>query len=641
MKLKSQSSNAVLLVAIAAVMLLSIKPASASTLDVLFNYSIAGTLNERIDVNRMDAVDVDGNGLSDILVVTSGKAGSPYTELKNSVYVFNPNGTVRWRYAVDREILASLVKDINNDNRPETILSSGLTIENIPRGAIRIVSADGQATREFSRTSIVSTMYVDDVYDNKYYELLTGSEGKFTLLYIDGAKIWEYPLNGTLNSSVYSTSTIDLDGDKHQEMVFGAAGVYLLDGLGNLISSYELEGDLEIHHRKVFYVSHAYTTAGGVPSIIAATATNNLYALGCGKDFRFEKDANGNKKYFCNLEVKWKHEFYNTINAIKIYDIDKDKLDEVVVADEDGTLQVIDNTGSLLWSFRLDGPARDVAIGDIENDGNLDVVTQSSAGTIYDLDTGGNFRWAYYTSLHLDKLSLGDVDGDSMLEIAVTTLEPKVYLFKLNETFIQKFKADNLYAQGERYFLVSSYLTARDYLVQARDIYSRIGSESDIQRTQSLISNIDSKISEERRKLADVYYQKAQDYYISGDYKTSANYAQMAKEIYSEFGDSENVLKCELLQMRIDAALTGGTTQASTSLAVNNTGTGEGGINLNRLLLFGFILLVGVAIIIYVMKKRKARAEPPVGPPEKGMDEDILAKIDKMDLNIGGGEDEG
>ena len=646
MKAKAQSPKALLWVALTACILLSLHLASASTLDVLFNYSIAGTLNERIDVKSLNVVDVDNSGFSDVLVVTSGKAGTPYTQLKNLVIVFNPNGSVRWRHGVDREILASLIKDVNNDRKMDTIISSGLELENIARGTIQIINANGEAIREFSRTSMVSTMYIDDMFNNKYYELLAGSEGKLTLVYIDGEKLWEYPKSGILNASVYSTSTIDLDRDGHKEVLFGSAGVYLLDGRGNLISSYELEDDLDIHKREVIYVSAASITASDVPSIIAATATNNLYALGCRKEsgreeLRIERDAEGNKIYYCDLEVRWKYGFYNTINAIKVYDLDGDRLDEILVADEDGTLQAVDNTGSRLWSFRLDNPALDLAIGDVENDGSMDIVTQSSTGSIYALDTKGNFRWSHDTSLKLDELSIGDVDGDSMLEIAVTTVEPHVYLFKLNATFVQKAKADNLYAQGERFFLASSYLAAREYLVQARDIYSRIGSESDVEKTQSLISRIDSKISDERRKLADVYYERARDYYISGDYKTASNYVQMAKEIYAEFGDSENVLKCELLQMRIDTALTGTGTKISTTIAVNTTGMDDGGINFNRFLFIGLVLLVGVGLIIYVVKKRESWKEPKRGSPPKGREEDVLARIDRMDLNIGGGEDEG
>ncbi|MFH1126054.1 MAG: PQQ-binding-like beta-propeller repeat protein [Candidatus Altiarchaeota archaeon] len=618
-----------------------IQHASASTLDPMFNYSIVGSLDERIDVQRLEVVDIDNSGIPEILVITTGSGGTANTELKNRVYLFNANGSIRWRHSVDREILTSFLKDINNDRKIDTIVASGITLENTPRGTIQVIDHDGSATREFTRNSIIMTIYVDDMNNDKYYELITGSKAKVSLLYIDGERIWDYPSQGggLLNTSVYSVSTIDLENDKVKEVVYGSSGVYLLNNMGSQITGYELDTNLDLLKRKVKYVSSALLFGHGQPDILAATdGSNTIYALEITK-LDYKIDMYDQKLYSGTLEQKWTYGFYNTINEIKPYDLDGDKLDEILTTNEDGNLYVIDSTGSLLWSFRLDGPAKGLLITDTEGEGEKNIVIESNSGSIYALDTKGNFLWRHDTNLQLEKISAGDIDGDGMNEFAVTTSSPELYVFKLNKTLLQKAKADEMYSEGERLYIASSFEEAREVLVKAMNMYGLLSLDLDVTKAQSLISRIDSKLSEDKRKLADVYYEKAQDYYISGDYKSSEKYVNMSKEIYSEFGDSENILRCELLQLRLGTINGHTTLPVTTTEAKNETSKPSGGgINLSYILLFVIVVIVLLALVAYVKKKRE---EQKIEAPKEPWEKDLLSKLDKdQDPNAGGGEDE-
>lgn len=591
--------------AFAALFVILTTTASASLLESLFSYDMLGSLQEKMDVEQLVVADIDNSGIGEIIVVTTGKGGTQYTELKNTVYVFNSNGSLRWRYGTGREILASVVKDVNNDLNLETVLSSGVEKENIARGMIKILNKDGSAVREFSRTSLVGAMVIDDMNGDKYNEILTGSEGRVSLVYIDGEKIWDYPSegNGTLPYGVYSVSTINLEDDNVLEVLFGSDAVYLLEKNGKFISSCEVDTSLDPLKRRVTYVASARLLKTVSPQVITATDANSVYGIDIN---------NLNSQYINdflhhrgNLKELWTYSFYNKINALKLYDTDKDGLDEILMANEDGNFYVLDNTGSMLWSFRVEGAAKDFLITDVEDDGNADILVASSSGFIYALDTTGDFEWKHDTLLPLGKIAAGDIDGDALPEIAVTTNKPEIYAFKLNQSFILKFQADNLYAQGERYFLSSSYTEAKDALVKARGLYAKIGLELDVNRAQSLISRIDAQVSEERRKLADVYYEKAQDYYISGNYDKSKSYVKMAKDIYGEFGDLDNVVKCELLEMRIKSVSVQTTVPFITTVPANESGFNAGGVKLEMLAFYGLLLIVAFVIAIIVLKRRK------------------------------------
>jgi len=599
----------------------------------MFDYNIIGSLQERVDVERLQVVDMDNSGTPEVLVVTTGKGGTPYTELKNTIYLFNSNGSIRWRYSIDREIYMSLVKDINNDLNMEVIVSSGALQDNIPRGTIRLISSRGETIRQFTRTSLNRFIYAGDINKDKYYELLTGSEGKLSYLFIDGEKIWDYPENGTLNASVYSASMIDIDNDNYDELMYSSAGVYLIDVYQREIASYEIDSEYDIANREVDHLTTAKLLSDDRPEILATTAnTNTIYGIKID-ELITQTDGSGHKLYTATLERIWSYEFYNKINSLKLYDVDDDKLDEIIVANEDGNLYVLDNTGSLLWSFRLENAAKDVAITDIEGDGELDIVVQSSTGSIYVLDPQGNFRWKHDTQLNLDKISLGDLDNDGIQELVVSTREPQLYAFKLNQSFIEKVKADNLYAQGERFFISSSYTAAQEKLEEAKEIYSKLGLETDVERANSLIKRIEAKLSENRRQLADVYYEKAQDFYISGDYQTSTKYVALSKEIYAEFGDADNVLKCELLELRIKT-VSQSTLPIPTTPPKNQTGMDSGGFNFTQILFFGLLLLAGLSIVAYVRKRRQEQAL--AGPKEPWEDK----ALGDLDVDLIGGEDE-
>ncbi|MDD5111286.1 MAG: hypothetical protein PHG85_01935 [Candidatus Altiarchaeota archaeon] len=603
--------------------------ASASMLELVSNYSIGDWIQEKIYVQRVEIVDIDNTGMGEVLLVTTGKAGTPYAQYKNSVYVFNRNGTIRWQYGVDREILASILKDVNNDLNIETVISSGVEQEKISRGVIRVINKDGELMYQYSRTAIAGVMSIDDANDDKYYELLTGSEQKLMLLFVDGDKIWEYPESGTLNATVHSVGFIDVDHDTEMEFMYASDRLYFLETNSKPITDIELESNTDPAKRDLFFISPVNITYSDYPSIIAVSKGNNyVYAVEI-QEMRINYDPDGNKIHNLKLNIKWKYEFFNNINKIQIYDVDKDNYDEIVIANEDGTLQVIDNTGTQKWAFRLSGPAKDFVITDVDGDGQTEILTISYSGPIYALSLNGDLLWSYDTNLRLDKIAAGDLDSDGIREIAMTSDKPSLYVYQLNNSLLQKMKADAFYAQAERFFVSSSYGEAKSYLQQARDIYGRYGFDVEVQKVQVLLNRIDYQMSEERRKLGDVYYEKAQEYYITGDYSMSEKYVGMAKDVYREFGDSENVLKCELLELRIKTV--GQPTLASTtSLPKNETGVETGGADMSMALAFGGILLVGLLIAAFFKKRMEDRKD---SSTKKVMEDELASKVSKMDFD--------
>jgi tetratricopeptide (TPR) repeat protein len=256
---------------------------------------------------------------------------------------------------------------------------------------------------------------------------------------------------------------------------------------------------------------------------------------------------------------------------------------------------------------------------------------------VYSLATDGRVHWKYETNTTLEKMALGDINGDGMQEIVVVTNEPKMYGLALNYTFVQKTSADNIYSEGTRLYRDNSLLEARETLSRAMAIYYNLGFQTEVDKVQSLIDKIDAQISEDRRELADTYYEKARDYYITGEYDSAKRFVSMSKEIYKEFGDSENVLKCELLELRINTVSMPTTMPIVTTVPTTMPNQAVVTIPLGYVLLIGLLLVTSIAVLLYVKKSKDEKREENV---KESWENSLLSGNNKVDIKLGGEEDE-
>jgi len=114
-----------------------------------------------------------------------------------------------------------------------------------------------------------------------------------------------------------------------------------------------------------------------------------------------------------------------------IGDVNGDKLNEVVVGFDDGSLYAIRGSdGIVAWTFHADGPIRSSpVIADVDGDGVLEVIFGSDDRTVYALNgVDGRVTWAVRVDGPIrSRPAVADLDGDGHLEVIVTGDDARAY----------------------------------------------------------------------------------------------------------------------------------------------------------------------------------------------------------------------
>lgn len=185
-----------------------------------------------------------------------------------------------------------------------------------------------------------------------------------------------------------------------QQWQFGVYGEHI--GEGGLLAG-DLDGD-------------------GQPEIVACASvtsgygTNNVWYV-------VRRTASG------EYEQIWRSPIHGvTIVRLLLSDMNGDGRDDVVVALEDGTINIYD--GPTLKETRMitvTAPLRDVAVADLDGDGTKEMVTSDGMGiSTYNTQTGG-LKWKV-TSGGGNSIAVGNVDYESAPEIVSTSYGGKGYV---------------------------------------------------------------------------------------------------------------------------------------------------------------------------------------------------------------------
>ncbi|MCX6694709.1 MAG: hypothetical protein NTU61_00215 [Candidatus Altiarchaeota archaeon] len=595
--------------AAALVLLLMVSCATAqeySLLSMMWNKSISGDIS-KLDILKLYVADIDNDGLYEAVIVTSGNAGTGTTKDRNRVIAYDGSGNVRWDYKVDDVIRESLMYDINNDMSQEFVVASGQTLNNIQRGTIRIIDSRGELLRSYDSTSIMQVLHLTDINEDRYYQLLGGSTLKAILFQTYGERVWTYPAEGkgALSSPATALDSADIDNDKKPEMLVGTDKLYYINNDGSFIGTYDYEPTESSTLKKGFTYLKAFKLSGSeYPDVLVVTKSKTIQAA------RITKASIGsNEKYYEEINKSWTLEMPADINTIIPTQADEDTFPEFVVGCANNKVYLIDNLGMIKWEYPLNGNVDDMILGDIDEDNITDIVVGTYAGTIYSLDLKGNFKWKQDTTTPILKVGLGDINGDGLDDIVVMKENNILEAYEINKTFVIRKRADNYFHLGQEYMLSMEYEKAIEYFGLAKLTYVNINYEKGVYDCENLTRQAAAQLTENRRKDADVYYSKAQDYFITGDYESALAFAKKAREIYLEFGDSEKVLKCELLELRIKNIINEPVTVTTMDMTVTTLPLQQGlTLDLRILSVVGLAALA-VIIIFYIRKRRKSEEE--------------------------------
>ena len=519
--------------------------------------AIGANLIEKPKVFNIFIGDLNYNGRDEVSITTFGQGGKTYAKQRNRIFVFTGNGSTFWEYGFEYPINTVEIIDINNDRNLEHILSAGQKLERIQRGMIRIIGWNGEKLRGFDSTSNIRVLAINDINNDKYNEIAGGTDNKVLLIRPHGERIWDYPQkgNGVLENPVDNIDFKDVDGDSIPEIVAASDVIYYIHPDNVVLATYDMDPLVQPEKKGFKFIKVLDLSLSKNNEVLAVTNDNKFYSI---KIDRIDVLKTNFKNYNrLILEKSWYYALDCDVLKIITFNADEDDQDEILVSCSDQILRLLDHNGVLKWDYIIDGQINDMTISDMDDDKIDDILIGSSAGTIYLIGKDGSFKWKYPTYEIIEKIGSGDLNRDGLNEIVIATKKPEVIAYHVNQTFTVKRRADMLYNLGRDEYISSNYNIAEDYLMKAKDLFTILDDVRGLTDTQDLLARIQTEKIEARRKEADVYYEKASESFISEEYDTSLNFAKKAKKMYQEFGDTENVLKTELLILRIEKVLEG------------------------------------------------------------------------------------
>jgi outer membrane protein assembly factor BamB len=279
----------------------------------------------------------------------------------------------------------------------------------------------------------------------------------------DGHKLWEFRVPyGPVDTSI---GIIDVDGDRKQEVFFGASGggpFYCLNHDGKVRWKIECAED----RPEVFDSPPSFADMDGDGKIevlfgsIFSTQKEDSDKIAVQGYVRVVDANKGTEK----TRVTFQKGGIQSEPAL--YRIDNDKVLDFVVTTYMGDQRVYavsGKDGSILWSFEFTDSDKDslgayhgVAIGNIDDDTAAEIIATSYTGYVYVLNLKGKLKWKYKCSTYIfAPATLYDIDGDKIKDVLVVDGNGVVYALNGKGGLIWKNSTEGTPNDGGRGVVIS------------------------------------------------------------------------------------------------------------------------------------------------------------------------------------------
>lgn len=427
----------------------------------------------------------------------------------------------RWDYDPLGQITKIYAEDIDKDGSIEILVGTN--------SAFYQLTYNGKSFGSFKTDNPINDFYFSGD------RILLASDKVYSLL-PNGIMEWDFDVDGEVNS-VYA---LDIDNDGKKEIIAGGNNIYVLSDEGNLIWNYPTD-------KPVYQVYAQDLNKDGSVEIIAGS-------------FKYEREERRDigKLYVLDSNGKLIWTYETPVQSLKVSDLDKDDLSEIILGSNDRNLYVLSNDGKLKWSFSTEKPVTNVYVEDLDGDGFKEIIA-SSHPFLYVFNKDGKEIWKQKLAGSAYDIFVTDLENDGIKDILVGSYV-YAYLFDYKGNLKDKWRLENRDADVKGVYAADLYTKGKkniilgyNWLIFYMDISvrkSRIEAFDEIPGTETTPG--EEKITTPEEDI-DSLYKQAKESYILKDYKKAKEYAEKAKKLYSEAGDKSKSLSCEVLILKIQA----------------------------------------------------------------------------------------
>lgn len=539
------------------------------------------------EISALEIADLDNDNSSEIIFVSGEK-----------LYILDKEGKLKNNFTIKPEnpkgkVYSLAIGELNNETNEtaskEIVL--GLSwIETIPvnrsyfnvtpqgiiekkeeilyaktinQGEIQIFSSNGKIIKSTKTEEWVKAISVADLNFDGSNEIITSGGGSNIFYYEEIYYGPEYVVGNetstttTFQESLTDNETTEGASKEFYEEQFFKSAIRIFDKNLTLISK-------KIYDSEVFSssaISNLYNDLDlEILAISSYHGTSGTAVYPSGKLYCLTN----------NLTPLWEYSSSGDIRYLWVGDLQKDNIDEIIIGiiySGFNSIEGITRDNKKFLGFRvpLGETIKEISVGDLDKNSENEIIIATDKNLyVFNLQGKEKFK---NSILGIRLLAVGDLDVNNRREDIVFSIKNKVYAYSFSEKFLKKQEADSLYEKAE-FFSVTNFSLSKEYAVKAIEIYKEINDSVGMKKSESLLLELNKKIYESKKFLADSLYVKSISFLAHEDYSKAKEYAESAKKIYQEINFSEGIESSDKQILKINELIT-----ITTTIAVIETTT--------------------------------------------------------------------
>ncbi|MCI0589057.1 MAG: FG-GAP-like repeat-containing protein [Planctomycetes bacterium] len=346
-----------------------------------------------------DVADVDGDGLPEILCVTTLGRVSALSLGRGRVFEarIGEGATYVWSVATT---------DLDGDGSPEILAGGGSP------GQVRGWSIEGPQVLAARIDESLTVISAGDLDGDGKPEIVAASfssgSGRSSVLAADGSQ----RILGLFKGEAIPLKLVDLDGRPGLDVLLGATPsgeLAAVAGDGTALLREWMRGP-------VSGTAHADLDQDGLPEIVATSAWGQLAAYKLGK-----------------APPVFAVETGKSLLRLRADDLDGDGRPEIVSGSGEGEVFVHDASGSHLHTLQAGGPVYGLDTADLDGDGRREIFVGTEGGRIKVFGADGATRAEIRAPGPVAQLRMEDLDRDGIPEIVVGTFTGRIAVLSREE----------------------------------------------------------------------------------------------------------------------------------------------------------------------------------------------------------------